>query len=160
MRVVKNTPDEGSPSLRMRGKAFHNHLAAQVARDFLRAGFGVWAEYGLRLPDGQTDFVDVLAGREGATIACEVETTARHVLENVAKAQALQLTLWVVVPNRQIWSAVARKVRKIHRTSSAVPVQILLVGEVSYRLTRCFPSFSAANDGLENGKTIPERKRP
>jgi len=160
MRILKSASHEGVPTLRLRGKAFHNHLAAQVARDFLRAGFGVWPEYGLRLVDGRRDFVDLLAGREGATIACEVETTARHVLENVAKAQALRLTLWIVVPSRQVWSAVTRKVRKVPRTPSAAPIQILLVGEVFQRLTSCLPSFSAANSGPENGKTIPERKRP
>jgi hypothetical protein len=148
------------PALRLRGKAFHSHLAAQVARDFLRAGFRVWPEYGLRLSDGRRDFVDLLAGREGVTIACEVETTARHVLENVAKAQALRLTLWIVVSNRKVASAVARKVRKMSRTPVAAPIQILLVGEVFQRLTSCIPSFSAANSGPKNRKTIPERETP
>jgi hypothetical protein len=143
----------------MRGGALHNFLAAKAAGRFREAGFGVLIEHPLELPDGRLDFVDLLARHDGYTIACEVETTARHVLENLEKARTLDLTLWIVVPNRKVRSAVARKIRRAPKSQSGESVQILLIGEVFQRLTDYFPSFSAANTGPENGKTIPERKR-
>ena len=89
---------------RMRGKAFHNYLVGLAANVFCRTGFEVHFEYGLKLSDGRADYVDLLARKEGLSIICEIETTSRHVLDNVAKAESLNMPLWVVVPNRKVKS--------------------------------------------------------
>jgi hypothetical protein len=157
---AKMTLGKGSAIPRMRGGAFHNFLVAQSAEQFQEAGFEVLIEYPLQLLDGRRDYIDLLARREGAMIACEVETTARHVLDNLAKARTLGLTLWFVVPTRKVRAAVARKVQRASKTPSDAPIQILLIGEVFQRLTSCLPSFSAANTPPENGKTISERETP
>lgn len=142
---------------RMRGKAFHNHLVGLAASAFCQAGFEVHFEYGLKLCDGRADYVDLLAQREGVSVICEVETTARHALDNLAKAELLGMPLWIVVPNRKIKSEVARKLRAAGYKPRKGAFHISLSGDVSQGLMDCFPSFSSANTSGENGKTIQFR---
>ena len=67
-----------TPGVFLRGHAFHNHLVAQVALFFRVAGFAVTLECPRPLDNGQTDYIDILATRDTATLACEIETSPRN----------------------------------------------------------------------------------
>jgi len=137
----------------MRGKAFHNYLVGLADDAFRRTGFDVRLEYGLKLSDGKADYVDLLAQREGLAIICEIETTPRHVLDNLAKAELLDMPVWVVVPSRKVKAKVIRKLQRAGYKSRKEPFQISLPNELQQRLTAYFSSFSPANTSGENGKT-------
>lgn len=131
----------------VRGGTLHNWLVGEVAAGLRRAGFTVVTEHPCRLPDGQLDFVDVYALGPAGTLACEIETTPRHVRRNARKAAALGIPLWVVVPSRIVRTAVRRCLRGAHLAPGGRPIQFPLVGELQQALTICFPLFSAASRG-------------
>src|SRR5262245_57774804 len=97
----------------MRGHAFHNHVIERAAQLFRQGGFTVDLECPMKLPDGRTAFVDLLASRGGVTIACEVETTPRHALFNACKVLSLGVTLWIIAPTRQVRASIVNKCRQL-----------------------------------------------
>ena len=74
-------------------------------------------------------------------------------LTNGEKAHLLGLPLWIVVPNRQTYRAVAKKLAKAALCPGGQPIRILLPGQLAQALTNHFPTFSSANERTENGKT-------
>ena len=77
----------------LRGAMFHNHIVTETDSIFRRAGFDTFTEHAIRLNDGRLDFVDILVQRGNHQLCIEIETTARNVLDNAAKAEALGLPL-------------------------------------------------------------------
>ena len=138
----------------VRGQRLHNHIVAEAATIASREGWKVAVEHPLRLPDQGLDFVDLLLLREPVTFAVEVETTARYVRVNAAKAAALDLPLLVLVPNRKVGSTVRRVLDQAGYRPGGRPIQILRLGELSQVLTNCFPLISAANPFGKTGKQI------
>lgn len=156
----------------MRGEGFHNHLVGQAERRFVAYGFETATEHRLVLPDGRVNYVDLLARRQGMAIACEVETTARYVAVNVAKARALALPLWVLVPTRAVHRAVLRRLRaegfddvkptpptavtdsatKLRGRGQWPSAYIFLFSQLDKALRYGFPPSGTAN-------TTPENKR-
>ncbi len=144
---------------RMRGGPLHNYLVARAGDVFSADGFEVRMECPLHLDDGRIDFVDLLASRGGCVVACEVETTARHVLINIDKARALALPLLIIVPNRKVYRAVVGKVRSASPAGGKAAIIFLTLCELPQALRNCFPLFSQANVRRKNGKikgTAPE----
>lgn len=139
---------------RMRGGLLHNYLAARAAEIFKAFGLEARTECPLRLRNGRLDFVDLLVWGGNHALACEVETTPRHVLANVEKAQALKLPLWVIVPNRQICRTVSRKVWRSWSGRGGPVIKFLTISQLPRTVVDCFPLIFPANKGWEDGKTI------
>ncbi len=148
----KGASEARKPGAWGRGGAFHAYLVAGLAGVLEREGFAVTIEHPLRMEDGCRDFVDILAGREGRLVAFEVETTARHALDNALKATRLHLPLCIVVPSRKIRSMVAGKLQSARLDRETDRIWILLPGEVQRRLKGCFSSFSTANTPWKDRK--------
>ena len=137
----------------MRGDPFHNYLVEKAAAAFVHCGFDVALEHRIPLDDGRVDYVDLLACRGEFSIACEVETSARYVLVNTAKAEALGLILWIVVTNRKVLSNVVRKLATRPDPPKGREIQILLPGEILQVVMNSFPLFSPVNAPGKNRKT-------
>ena len=151
----QNRASEDRPA-KGRGKTLHQFLVAEVERILVCFGFRVAIEHKLPLKDGRVDYVDVLACRGKTVLACEVETTARHVVENACKADALGVAVWFVVPNEAVRSAVARRLGPTHG-GTAGRRRILTLGGFPQAVSESFPLFVPANTLPESRETIPPR---
>jgi hypothetical protein len=137
----------------LRGGAFHNYLVAQSGEVFRQAGFQVAVEQAFTIEDGTLDFIDLVARRGNCVICVEIETSARYVLVNAAKADALGLPLWIIVPDRKVHAAVARKLAKAPYRPAGLKIYILFLSELNQVVTKYFPLFSPVNESRENRKT-------
>ena len=126
---------------RLRGGGFHNLLVQRAAAVFEAQGFSVTPECPFQLPDGRTDFLDLLATRGSRLIACEVETTPRNALWNLEQAARLGLPLFVVVPNRTVLRAVQAQLVRLPRCADSPPIWILLPDQLLPQLAQSFPRF-------------------
>ena len=147
------------PGLFLRGGAFHNSLVLQAAVAFRRAGFAVWLEHPLRLRDGCTNVVDILACRGPLRVICEIETTPRNVLLNASKAGEVGLPLLIVVPTRRIWSAVASRLDRHVSPADRHLISILLPDQLVKGLTNFLSCFSSVNETRKTRKTSPQAVR-
>lgn len=139
--------------LQLRGGTLHNHLVLEAGKIFQKAGFTTIPEYPQHLPNGQLDFIDLLAQQGPYLICVEVETSARNVLVNVAKADQLKLPLIILVPNRKIQKAVRKRLESSSQTTEKLSIKILLLGQLQKEVTNCFPLFFTVNKQRENRKT-------
>jgi hypothetical protein len=137
----------------LRGGTLHNHLVLVTENTFKAAGFKTQQECPQRLPDGRLDFIDILAQKGNCVVCIEVETSARYVLTNAAKADQLGMPLIVVVPNRTVKMAVQKKLARDQTASGGVPIYILLLSQVEKEVTNYFPLFSSVNSEWKNKKT-------
>jgi hypothetical protein len=117
----------------MRGGSFHNKMVDEVVAVFLRNGWKVDTEFLCRA-SGVTTFLDINATKGDDRIACEVETSIRHVIDNVRKAKALRVKLWVVVPSRKLRRLVKLKLRGSDLLHSSGEVSVLLLDEAESQL--------------------------
>lgn len=140
----------------LRGHAFHNLLVKKAAEIFTWQGFVVYAEFPFPTVARQRNFVDLVVCWEKSVLLCEIETSARHVTENAAKAQIVNLPLWVIVPNRNVQLAVAKKLDPALYRPGGRAIQIPVISELSQRVIRCFPDLPLANRGREHGNTENE----
>lgn len=140
-------------ALFLRGESLHNYLVLESEGILQGAGFETHQEHPQKLPDGGLDFVDLLAKKAGLIVCIEVETSARHVLTNAAKAEQLGLPLIVIVPTRKIQKSVQNKLSSSTIKPAGCDIYILLLSQLRQELTNCFPLFSSANEGRENKKT-------
>ena len=85
----------------MRGSAFHNNIVDEAKATFNRYHWQVYTEYRYR-KDSVTTYLDLFAAKDNRKIACEVETTPRHIIDNALKARSVNLTLWIIVPSRRL----------------------------------------------------------
>lgn len=143
--------------LQLRGQGLHNFLVEEAAKDFQDEGCRVRREHRIRLADGTVNYADLFVEKTGMTFICEIETSARHVVDNAAKAQAARLPLWIVVPNPKVRSAVLRRLKRTDLRPGGKPIKISLKGQLRQGLTNYFSGFSSANQLRKNGKT--DRKR-
>ena len=137
----------------LRGGKLHNYLVLESENILQGKGFETYQEHPEKLPDGSIDYIDLLAKREGFLVCIEVETSARYVLTNVAKAEQLGLPLVIVVPNRKVKTSIQNKLNKPKISSGRSPVYVLLLAQLEQEVTNCFPLFSPANEGRKNKKT-------
>ena len=118
----------------MRGGSFHNKMVEAVVTIFLHNEWEVETEFFCQAGD-VTTFFDVYATKGDARIACEVETSIRHVIDNVRKAKALQVRLWVIVPS---WKLCRLAKHKLSGSDLLDPsggeILVLLLDEVESQL--------------------------
>jgi hypothetical protein len=141
----------------LRGGGLHNHLVAEAEVICQAEGFETAREYPQRLPDGETDFIDLAVWPEkyGDHLICvEVETTPRNVVSNVLKADRLGCPLIVLVPTVAVRRAVRRKLKLagLQYRPGGMAVCVLLLGQLKAALRNCLPLNSAANTPSENPK--------
>ena len=137
-------------ALFLRGGNLHNYLVLESEGILQGAGFNTHQECPKKLPDGDLDFVDLLAEREGFVVCIEVETSARHVLRNAAKAELLELPLVVIIPSRKVKKAVQNKLNNSNIRPGNHDIYILMLAQLKQELTNCFPLFSSANEPWKN----------
>ena len=110
----------------MRGALFHNTITDQAKAIFIRHSWQVHTEYRY-CDNGTTTFLDLLAVRADCRIACEVETTVRHAVDNAVKALATGITLWVIVPSRRLRRQVERKLASSNISGNRKAIKVLLL---------------------------------
>lgn len=112
----------------MRGKRWHGLLARRAADDAEALGFRVDIEETFTMPMGGRNAVDIVARRGSLTVLIEVETTARHAVDNAVKARALELPLIIVAPEsrlrRRIMRDLARAELEGQRILVLAPAQV------------------------------------
>ena len=117
----------------MRGKAFHNMIVEQAGDVFRENGWQVNMEYRY-CEDNITNYLDLFAVRDNKRIACEVETTPRHVLDNAAKAILLGIELLVVVPSRRVRQQIERKLAASLPDEICKSLKVMLIDQLAEHL--------------------------
>lgn len=118
----------------MRGKAFHNQIATDAKAIFSHHGWQVYTEHRCR-KNGVTTYFDLLAVKGDQTIACEIETTPRHAVDNVLKAQAVGVVLWIIVPTRRLRRQIERKLESSGIAENHQFVKTMLLTQLNTELT-------------------------
>lgn len=100
----------------MRGGRFHDLLVHQAADILHHQGWTTSLEHPLKLPDGTTNFVDIYATipsphnspltPSNGALLIEVETTPRYAATNIAKAQHLNLPVWLLTPTHRVRASI------------------------------------------------------
>lgn len=117
----------------MRGGAFHNKIVEEVKAIFGNHNWQAYTEYRYR-KNGITTYLDLLAVRGNKKIACEVETTARHAVDNAVKALSAGVDLWIIVPSRTLGSQIEHKLRYSGLNTKHQTVRILLFCQLEAEL--------------------------
>lgn len=117
----------------MRGAAFHNKIAEEVKMIFSNHGWQVYMEYRHR-NNGVTTYLDLFAVKGDKIIACEVETTARHAVDNTTKALSAGLDLWIIVPSRTLRRQVEQKLTSSKLVVNRQSIRILLLCQLEAEL--------------------------
>ncbi len=119
----------------VRGGAFHNKIVEEVRGVFLSYGWEVETESCCQR-NGITTFFDVYAVKGDVEIACEVETTARHAIDNARKAEAVGIHAWFVVPTRKLQRQIVCRFTKPGFIPNNKSIKVLLLGELEHELAR------------------------
>lgn len=80
--------------------------------------------------NGTTNYVDLFIRCGSFALAIEVETTVRHAANNVKKAAAVGVPLWIVVPTQRLKSTLTKKLNVLGLRPGGEPIKVLLLGEV------------------------------
>ncbi len=118
----------------MRGGAFHNKVVEEAKTVFSEHGWQVFTEHRYR-KNGTTTYLDLLAVRGNKKIACEIETTSRHAVDNAVKALSAGIDLWVIVPSRRLRRQVKHKLISSGLDTGHKNVRILLFCQLEAELT-------------------------
>lgn len=116
----------------MRGDPFHNELAGEVRVLLERLGWQVSTEKRF-VAAGTTAYFDLFAMKDGRRIALEIETTARHALDNAQKARAIGVPVWFVVPRRRTKRQIVHKLDAC-LVAGGESVKVLLLNEIESEL--------------------------
>jgi len=117
----------------MRGKAFHNRMAEEAKVIFSNHGWQVYTEHRYR-KNGITTYFDLFAVKGKQAIACEIETTSRHAVDNAVKAQVVGVVLWIIVPRRTLRRQIERKLESIGVTKKHQSIKTILLSQVNAEL--------------------------
>ena len=141
----------------MRGKTLHN-LIAKKTRDEVEGFFdSVDPEH--RISNQRaTTYVDLFARKDSFVLAIEIETTARHAVDNARKAAIVDVPLWIIVPTRRLKSKLTGKLGGPELRPGGRPIKILLLGELRQELTN---SLSwRINGRIKNKQRKNQRNTP
>jgi hypothetical protein len=121
----------------MRGGHLHCEILASGLRAALEAlGARVWIEYPVG-PGRGAEAVDLYAERNGVRVAFEVELGPRRVVQDVRKAEALDVdALVIVTPTAKVAELSRRRLRT--QTQSRVTVHVLPFGRALAFLSQVF----------------------
>lgn len=126
----------------MRGNPFHNKLVKDAECIFSEFGWKTCTEQVFRI-GGTTTYFDLFARDGPLEIACEIETTSRHAVDNLRKAQAVGMPLWIIVPTRGVRQQIQRSLGDELVFSGGKPVAVILPDE----LRQCIEEYT-----LQDGK--------
>ncbi len=117
----------------MRGKLFHNMIVQKAKVVFTEHNWQVQTECCIKKA-GTNYYFDLLATKGRYEIACEIETTRRHAIDNALKASIVDIQLWFVVPTQNIRKQIADKLKRISITPANMPTKILLLDQLEQEL--------------------------
>jgi hypothetical protein len=116
----------------MRGSAFHNKIVEDARVVFRRRQWHVRTEYGY-CSHGVTTYLDLFAVKNSFEVGCEVETTARHVVDNAKKAKSAGIKLWIIVPSRKVYGQAERKLASSSLENDKT-ISLLLLDQLAAKL--------------------------
>ena len=117
----------------MRGGTFHNKIVEDAKTIFNNHGWQIHTEYRYR-KNGITTYLDMLAVRRNKKIACEVETTSRHAVDNTVKALSAGLDLWIIVPSRTLCRQIEHRLISSGLNTKHRAIRILLFCQLEAEL--------------------------
>ena len=117
----------------MRGGVFHNKIVEEAKTIFNNHGWQAYTEYRYRC-NGITTYLDLLAVRGSKKIACEVETTARHAVDNAVKALSAGVDLWIIVPSRTLCRQIEHRLISSGLNTKHQPVRVSLFCQLEAEL--------------------------
>ena len=117
----------------MRGKAFHNRIAEETKTIFSNHRWHVHTEHRYR-KNGITTYFDLFAIKAKQAIACEIETTIRHAIDNALKAQVVGVVLWIIVPTRTLRRQIERKLKSSGITENHQSIKTILLSQLNTEL--------------------------
>lgn len=117
----------------MRGKEFHNKIVKDAESILNIHGWQVFTEHCYR-KNGITTYFDLLAVKGNQEIACEVETTSRHAVDNALKAQTAKVALWIIVPTRKLRRQIERKLKSSAVIKNPKSIKTILLSQVNTEL--------------------------
>ena len=117
----------------MRGKPFHNLITDETESIFKTHGWQVRTEYRYR-KNGTTTYFDLYAVKDSRAIACEVETTVRHAVNNALKAKTVGVVLWIIAPTRKLRCQIERKLELSGIAQNDKSTKIILLSQVNTEL--------------------------
>ena len=117
----------------MRGKLFHKMIVQKAKAVFTEHNWQVQTECCIKKA-GTNYYFDLLATKGRYEIACEIETTRRHAIDNALKASIVDIPLWFVVPTQNIRKQIADKLKKLRMKSGNEPIKILLLDQLKQEL--------------------------
>lgn len=117
----------------MRGKAFHNRIAEEAKTILCMHGWQVHTEHRYR-KNGMTTYLDLFAVKGDKSIACEIETTSRHAIDNALKAQTAGLVLWIIVPTRTLRRQIERRLESSAVAENYQLIKTILLSQLNTEL--------------------------
>lgn len=127
----------------MQGDPLHNYVGNETEGTLTSLDWRVWLEFCVR-KETITNYMDIFATKAGLAIGFEIETTARHVLDNCRKAELVGIPLWIIVPNKRVLKSVTNKLSGQHIRPAGHQIKILLLSELKQELTNYISLFIAA----------------
>ena len=127
----------------MRGRPFHNKLVKDAEYTFYKFGWETETEWMFCI-NGITTYFDLFAKTGPLIIACEIETTPRHAIDNLKKAQAMGIPLWIIVPTRVIRRKIRGSLSGEMAFSGDKPVTVILPDELEQcieKYMKCKPAI-------------------
>lgn len=132
----------------MRGDILHNTMGKRTQTTLLSFFSEVHPEH-KRCKNDIVTYLDLFAREEQSMLACEIETTARHGVDNAIKAAAIDIPLWIIVPNNKVKIKISRKLKPLKLRPGGKPIKILLLGQLQRELEEC-PSLKPLSNQQTN----------
>ena len=132
----------------MRGDILHNTMAEETEMTLCGFCSEVDPEHKYR-KNGVVTYFDLFARQSPFVLACEIETTARHGVDNAIKAAAVDIPLWIIVPNNKVKVKLLRKLKPLQLRPGGEPIKILLLGQLQRELEEC-PSLKPQSNQKTN----------
>ena len=113
----------------MRGDPLHNTIGKEAGTTLEDYFTEVFPEYRCS-KNGTVTFFDLFARQNRFVLACEIETTSRHGVDNAIKAAAVNIPLWIIVPTNKVKVNLLRKLKPLQLRPGGEPIKILLLGQL------------------------------
>jgi len=111
-------------------------IVQKVRTIFIRLNWHIFTEHGIKIGKIKYYF-DLLAINGCYKIACEIETTSRHVIDNAVKAQAMRIPLWFIVPTLKVKQQTLNKLKKLKINPAGKSIKVLLLGQLEQEIVNC-----------------------
>ncbi len=129
----------------MRGGYLHNAIMISVLAElFELEGWHTDQEVPIRM-GSSIRFVDLVAEREGHSIAIEAESSPKRIEGDLDKAQAMGAQeLWIVTPTARIAAGVRRKLDRLFVPVNRDGLFVLTQGAATERVMNKLPHFAGS----------------